>query len=95
LTNWLLDSSSEMEYDPVINAYRTTLMLKQGYYNYQYVMVERGETQGEVFQLENSYYETENDYLILVYYRKQGERTHRLIGAEVINSARSLQGSGK
>lgn len=95
LTNWLLDSSSEMEYDPVINAYRTTLMLKQGYYNYQYVMVERGETRGEVFQLENSYYETENDYLILVYYRKQGKRTHRLIGAEVINSARSLQGSGK
>lgn len=88
LTDWQLNKSSEMSYDPSINAYRKSLLLKQGYYNYQFLALEQGESSAELFPLENSFYETENDYLILVYYKNLTDRSHRLIGAELINSVR-------
>lgn len=88
LTNWALNSLSEMKYDVENNAYRLSLLLKQGYYNYQFLVVEQGETIGQLFPMENSFHETENDYLILVYYKNFNDRSHRLIGAQVVNSVR-------
>lgn len=88
LTNWALNSQSEMEFDADINAYRISLLLKQGYYNYQFLVVEQGETAGQLFPMENSFHETENDYLILVYYKNFNDRTHRLIGSQLVNSMR-------
>jgi hypothetical protein len=88
LTNWALNRQSEMTYDADNNAYRLSLLLKQGYYNYQFLVVEQGETAGQLFPMENSFHETENDYLILVYYKNFNERSHRLIGAQLVNSVR-------
>ena len=80
-----------MKYDANINAYRISLLLKQGYYNYQFLVVEHGETAGKLFPMENSFHETENDYLILVYYKNFNDRSHRLIGAQIVNSVRHDQ----
>ena len=62
-------------------------LLKQGVYDYQYVWVPViGEK--DIKQFEGSYFETENDYQILVYYRKPGARWDELVGFTQINSVR-------
>jgi len=55
------------------------LKLKQGFYNYKYVVVNEYDeiSHGEV---SGNYDETENDYKVLVYYRGYGYRYDRVIG---------------
>lgn len=86
LTNWMQNQASEMIYNPMNKAYELTLLLKQGYYNYQYLMVKAGESKGTLYNFEGNFEQTENDYLILIYYKGISDRCHRLIGAETFNS---------
>ncbi|WP_010664546.1 type IX secretion system plug protein [Marinilabilia salmonicolor] len=86
LTNWLLTSQNKMEFDFDKDLYTLTLLLKQGYYNYQYLVVDDNDGRGAIMPVEGSFGRTENDYLILVYYRPAGGRYDRLIGTEVVNS---------
>jgi hypothetical protein len=86
LTNWMQTPFSEMSYNPLEKCYQLTLLLKQGYYNYQYLTVKDGETKGSLYNFEGNFEQTENDYLILIYYKGVSDRCHRLIGAETFNS---------
>jgi hypothetical protein len=63
------------------------MLLKQGWYNYEYLFVKKGDKTVEPSLFEGNHYETENDYLILVYYRNPKERFDRMIGSLVVNSA--------
>ncbi len=61
--------------------YEISLLLKQGYYNYQYVYIEDGKQKADETIIEGSFYCTENNYQIFVYYRKSnGGRYDQLIG---------------
>jgi hypothetical protein len=64
-----------MEYDDIKKRYEAVVMLKQGYYSYQFVQ-ENGSTSRTM----GDFYETENEYITLVYFRAQGARTDRLVG---------------
>ena len=86
LTNWLYNERSEMEYNFKTKSYEKTLLLKQGYYNYMYALVEDGSTSGDLSYTEGNHYETENDYVILVYHRPVQARYDRVIGYQVVNS---------
>ncbi|MGQ1946247.1 type IX secretion system plug protein [Geofilum sp. OHC36d9] len=88
LTNWQLNENSLMTYNAQQNVYEKTLVLKQGYYNYQYLVQEDDNSKGELFPIENSFQETENDYLILIYYKSMNDRCDRLIGTQSINTLR-------
>jgi len=85
LTDWRIDNSSRMAYDRLSQQYTTSLLLKQGYYNYQYVYVPNGETKGNAGLFEGNYSETMNKYTMYVYYKDQGEYWDRLIGFSTIN----------
>ena len=60
-------------------------MMKQGAYNDQYLDGTPGRTGGGPAQEEGNFYETENEYLILVYHRPFGERYDRLIGMQQVS----------
>lgn len=75
-----------MTYNAVENCYETSLLLKQGYYSYQYV-VAREDGSTAPLASEGNFYQTENDYQALVYYHGPGERTDRLVGYAKINTA--------
>lgn len=64
------DGLSLMRYNHEERLYETTLLLKQGAYNYQYV------TNGP--DLEGNHYQTNNEYDIRLYYRLAGDRYDRL-----------------
>ena len=71
----------KMVYDNESKAYEATLLLKQGYYNYQYLFLpDKGNEGGLTETVEGNYFETENKYTILVYYKPQGGRYDQLVG---------------
>lgn len=74
-----LTSKYEMEYNSREKAYQATVLLKMGAYDYQYLRVPDDETAGQTEPAEGDWYETKNEYLILLYYRQRGSRYDRLI----------------
>jgi len=86
LTNWSTNKSNEMTWNFETHRYELTLLLKQGYYNYMYVYVPQGSRVVDHTNLEGSFWETENDYQIFVYYRDLSGRYDRLVGYSQFNS---------
>ena len=74
-----LISRYEMEYNAQEKAYQATVLLKMGAYDYQYIWVPDGEAIGQTKPTEGDWYETKNEYLILLYYRQRGSRYDRLV----------------
>lgn len=66
LTNWELAKETEMVYDPKSYTYKGSLILKQGWYNYQYIV--KSNTLPENY-FEGNWSATRNQYEVLVYYR--------------------------
>ena len=79
LSGWKLNKDNLMVYNYEKAQYECTLLLKQGWYNYEYVFQKDGDTGNVPTKFEGSHYETENDYLILIYYRNPRERYDRVI----------------
>jgi hypothetical protein len=86
LSNWNANKSNEMTWNFETGAYELTLLLKQGYYNYQYAYVPNGSMVADLQNIEGSFWETENDYQIFIYYRDMAGRYDRLVGYTVLNS---------
>lgn len=86
LSNWNANKSNEMTYNFERGEYELTLLLKQGYYNYIYVYVPQGAKVADHTNIEGSFWETSNDYQILVYYRDLAGRYDRLVGYRQLNS---------
>ncbi|MDE5972541.1 MAG: DUF5103 domain-containing protein [Muribaculaceae bacterium] len=83
------DPDSRMVYSNSRGAYVKTLLLKQGLYNYQYLVTDRLDPKkSATATIEGDHYETVNEYLILLYHRPYGARADRLIGATSIFSGK-------
>lgn len=63
-----------MLYDPANHLYTACILQKQGYYSYQYLCDKEKQLPSE-----GSYYQTENHYQGLIYYKGTSDRTWRLI----------------
>lgn len=85
-TDWQPMPWAKMYYDPATSSYRGKVQMKQGFYNYYYGLVPKEGGPVDYSEFEGNWFEAENDYIILVYYRPFGERYDRLMGAEVLNS---------
>jgi Domain of unknown function (DUF5103) len=78
---WQRTPENELTYNASQSAYVGSYLLKQGFYDYQYVL----EGQGLLpYQMEGSHFETENEYEILVYYRPFLPAADLLIGYYVL-----------
>jgi hypothetical protein len=86
-TNYAADSSGKMNFNSERGAYEKTLLLKQGFYNYDYVTLPYdGQGFPDYSYAEGNYYATENSYTVLVYNRPFGARADELIGYASLNS---------
>jgi hypothetical protein len=88
LSNYDLRDQSKMFYNSDKGIYETSLFLKQGYYDYMYVTIDKKDPKRmAVYDFtEGNLWETENEYTILVYYRELAGRADRLIGITRVNS---------
>ena len=74
-----------MEYDYATGSYEAAVILKMGYYSYQYLLLdEAGYT--HFLPSEGNFFETENQYQALVYYREPGGRTDLLLGYQQVKT---------
>jgi len=80
LTDWALKEEFRMQYDEEFKSYTTATWLKQGFYDYIYVL---GNADGSADEMtvEGNWFESTNDYTLIVYYRPFGARYDRAIGA--------------
>ena len=84
--NYALTEENQLLYNSETDLYEAAILLKQGFYNYKYVVV-NGENEVESSKISGSNFETENDYLIIVYFRKFGETYDSIIGIGTTNSS--------
>ena len=84
--NWTTEHSVDyvMTYDESDRSYNARILQKQGYYSYQYLL--RNPTSGttQVVPEEGSFFETENRYQALVYYKGVSDRSWRLVGYQQV-----------
>jgi hypothetical protein len=86
LTDWSYGPENRMTWNASRGCYEGSLLLKQGWYNYEYAFLPSGLQVPEGAHFEGDHYETENDYLILTYFRDPRERYDRLTGVTVANT---------
>ena len=72
-----------MTYDEANGCYTASVFQKQGYYSYQFVLIDK-QGVSRVVPSEGNFFQTENKYQALVYYRGQGDRTDRLVGYQQV-----------
>ncbi|MCB4799615.1 type IX secretion system plug protein [Neotamlana laminarinivorans] len=76
--NFSIDNNTKMNYDANQNIFYKTLLLKQGFYNYKYVSQEKTTLNEGI--VSGNFYQTENNYKVIVYYRNLGARYDQIIG---------------
>lgn len=87
LTDWKIMPYAKMLFNKESGGYFATLLLKQGYYNYQYLFVPFDKNKpNDISRIEGNHWETKNNYTIFVYYREEGAIADRLIAVKQINS---------
>ena len=75
-----IEPLTKMEYNSEKGEYEVNFRLKQGFYNYKYVVVDSETGELDEGAISGDYWQTENNYKVLVYYRDLGARYDKLIG---------------
>jgi len=83
---WQYSAANRMSWNTARGCYEASLLLKQGWYNYEFAFVPSGAKSPEGFQFEGSHWETENDYLVFTYFRDPATRYDRLTGIALVNT---------
>lgn len=81
------DPTSKMIYNPEKKKYEGEMRMKQGYYDYVYGLYDPATKKFDTEFTEGNAWETENTYMVLVYFRELGGRYDQLLGFNRVNSA--------
>ena len=74
-----------MTWDEESQTWQATLLLKQGYYSYEYLVADSKTKELRNLPSEGNFFQTENRYQAMVYYKGTGERTWRLVGYQQVS----------
>jgi len=85
LNDYQYSEANRMVFNEEKGLYEGSQYLKQGYYDYIYQLADRNNPD-ERSALEGNYWETENIYTVLVYYRSFTDRSDQLIGVARVSS---------
>lgn len=85
-TDWEVRPEYKMEYSSSLGMYLKTIKLKQGNYDYMYVMLPKNKNTPDNTYIEGTHFDTENQYTILVYYRDIKRNADILIGLQDFNN---------
>ncbi|PKA99286.1 uncharacterized protein DUF5103 [Flavobacteriaceae bacterium MAR_2009_75] len=83
--NYALSDENRLTYNEENGMMEGTIKMKQGFYNYKYV-IKREDGTIDLNVISGNFHFTENNYLILVYYRNFGEQYDSIIGIGNANS---------
>ena len=72
-------AENQMFFDEKSGMYKVNFLLKQGFYNYNFATV-NVDGKLDLSELNGTFYETENQYTVIVYYKRFGDFYERVIG---------------
>ncbi|MBO0592002.1 DUF5103 domain-containing protein [Cellulophaga sp. E16_2] len=82
--NYAITEENKMTYNSENGLLEANILIKQGFYNYKYV-TKHGE-EIELNKISGNFHNTENHFLVLVYYRNFGDLYDSIIGIGSANS---------
>lgn len=82
----LWETKHKLTYDYASKLYHTKILLKQGYYSYQYALKQKKNNKLDVAEIEGSFFQTPNNYFVRVYFRAPGKTYDQLVGWQEINN---------
>lgn len=88
LTDWQLLPEFKLKMNSKSGMYECKVFLKGGYYNYLIVHSLDDSKKIDDTIIEGNHFETENQYMILVYHKDFRQNYHRLVGIRQINSVK-------
>lgn len=84
--NYALTPEYKMEYNEKKKVYEKALLIKQGFTNYQYVVADNKGKIDYENSIDGNFFQTENEYEVIVYYRENTQRYDRVIGFVAMTS---------
>ncbi|MFV5698598.1 DUF5103 domain-containing protein [Flavobacterium sp. ZT3R17] len=84
--NYNLTTEYKMDYNEKKSIYEKAILIKQGFTNFQYTVADSKGIIDHENAIDGNFYQTENDYSIMVYYRENTDRYDRAIGKGTANS---------
>jgi hypothetical protein len=88
LTDFQCQDGFRLTWSAEAQGYTAEVLLKQGFTDFSFVTLARNATVPDITAIEGSHYQTENDYLVLVYFTDHQRRCDRLVGMRFLNSRR-------
>ncbi|HRT53203.1 MAG TPA: hypothetical protein P5291_03925, partial [Flavobacteriales bacterium] len=88
LTDFQCQKDFRMTWTPEEKAYTLRAKVKQGFVNYCYAYLPPDSDVPDLTTIEGSHFQTENDYLVLVYVKDYALHCDRLVGVRFVNSRR-------
>lgn len=81
--NFTISDLNKMTYNSETKKYEASILLKQGFYNYTFVTKNTNNIINN-HELNGSFYQTENEYTVLVYFKAFGQYYDQVIGIGTI-----------
>ncbi|MPT36373.1 MAG: DUF5103 domain-containing protein, partial [Flavobacterium sp.] len=78
--NYALTPENKMDFNAQKGVYEKAILLKQGFVNYQYVLLDAKGKVDNQNAIDGNFYQTENNYFVIVYYRGNNDRYDKIIG---------------
>lgn len=79
-TDWEIKDKYKLSWNENTRKYECNTLLKQGYYNYLYVLKDNSNNKTNLSFIEGSHYQCKNEYYIYVYFRDIGKTYDQFIG---------------
>jgi hypothetical protein len=84
--NYNVSPEYKMDYNSKKGIFEKAVLVKQGFTNYQFIVADEKGTVDQENAIDGNFYQTENDYSVIVYYRENNDRYDRVIGKGNANS---------
>lgn len=85
-TNYTLTDDYKMDFNKNTGLYEKAILMKQGFTNFQYIRTDKKGNIDFENAVDGNYYQTENNYTAIIYYKGNNDRYDRVIGISNTNS---------
>lgn len=84
--NYVLSDENKMDYNDKKGIYEKAIMIKQGFTNYSFTVTDNKGKIDHENAIDGNFWQTENNYHALIYYRENNQRYDRVIGNGIATS---------
>ena len=84
--NYIQSDENKMDYNEKKGIFEKAMMIKQGFTNYNYTLLDSSGKIDNENAIDGNFYQTENNYFAIIYYRENNQRYDRVIGKGVATS---------